>query len=138
MRGAGEPIGVGQAANETHKPGPEGCKALRSLLESVGALTALASGAQPGLPPGLVGALTGLTTLDLEECKALTRLLPGSVGAAGLTSRDLEACGALERLPDLVGRLTGLTNLHLRECKKQESLPGSVGALTMLKRLDLS
>jgi Leucine-rich repeat (LRR) protein len=131
------------------------CIALRSLPESVGALAGLMQQFRPlrtltlsslfNMPPYIdlsrlpnwVGKMTGLTSLDLKDSKAL-RSLPESVGTlTGLTSLDRRRCLALASLPESVGALTRLANLGLSGCSALNSLPKTVSALNGLKILSL-
>jgi hypothetical protein len=95
-----------------------GCRALKTLPDSL-------------------GKLTGLTQLNLEECRALTTV-PESVGNLKvLTELELGGCRVLTALPDSLGKLTGLIRLSLRKCESLEALPDSLGALTRLTELDI-
>ena len=118
-----------------------GCP-LEALPASLGALTGLTTldlrycKALVALPESL-GALTGLATLALIECHALTAL-PASLGAlTGLTKLNLPMCIALTALPTSLETLTGLTTLNLSLCGALTELPASLGALTALTTLNL-
>jgi hypothetical protein len=101
--------------------------------------------------PESVGALTGLTSLDLGTCEALWSLPqvargadeareprpplvvgasePAGVGqdADGLIELDLGYCNALRSLPESVGALMGVMSVDLRACLALKTLLESVG-----------
>ena len=87
--------------------------------------------------PASLGVLTGLTTLDLRYCNALTAL-PASLGEIiRLGTMNLENCRALTALPESLGALTGLSMLDLGYCQKLSALPASIGDLKGLTMLIL-
>jgi len=81
--------------------------------------------------------MTGLKTLDLGGCEALTAL-PESLGfMTGLKTMSLGQCEALTALPESLELMTGLKTIDLPECKVLTALPANLGALTALETLDL-
>jgi hypothetical protein len=79
--------------------------------------------------------LTGLTSLNLNECEAVCDLEPLR-GLTGLTDLDLSWCEAVRDLEPLRG-LTGLTSLDLTGCKGVCELEPLRG-LTGLRSLNLA
>ena len=82
-----------------------------------------------------LSALTGLTSLNLNRCKALQDV-SGLSGLTGLTSLNLSSCEALQDVSGLSG-LTGLTSLNLSSCEALQDVSGLSG-LTGLTSLTLS
>ena len=77
--------------------------------------------------------LTGLTSLNLSKCGALTDV-SGLSGLTGLTSLNLSSCEALTDVSVLSG-LTGLTSLNLSWCRAVTDVSGLSG-LTGLTSLE--
>ena len=79
--------------------------------------------------------LTGLTSLNLSKCGALTDV-SGLSGLTGLTSLNLISCGALTDVSGLSG-LTRLTSLNLTACEALTDV-SVLSGLTGLTSLNLS
>jgi len=87
--------------------------------------------------PASLGVLTGLTTLDLRYCNAVTALLASLGEIIRLWTMNLENCRALTALPESLGALTGLSTLDLGYCQKLSALPALIGDLKGLTMLIL-
>ena len=112
-----------------------------------------------GLPSSIEN-LTGLTLLNLKDCKSLESI-PGSIFKfKSLKTLILSNCSRLKKLPEIqenreslmelfldgsailelpssIGRLNGLVSLNLTNCKKLASLPQSIHELVSLRILNL-
>ncbi|KAJ9676011.1 hypothetical protein PVL29_024811 [Vitis rotundifolia] len=112
-----------------------------------------------GLPCS-IGHLTGLYSLDLENCRNL-RSFPDSVcGLKSLKGLSLKGCSNLEgfseitedmeqlkrlflretgirELPSSIEHLKGLESLELINCENLVALPNSIGSLTCLTSLSV-
>ena len=112
-----------------------------------------------GLPLS-IKHLTGLTLLNMRNCKSLLSLPDTICCLTSLTSLTLSGCSRLDRLPKNLGNLTGLnvldvsettirelpslehlsnlTSLNLSDCKDLLSIPNAICNLTNIKTLTLS
>ena len=71
--------------------------------------------------PAIIGNLTALQTLNLQDCRSL----------ASLKLRSLTS------IPEAIGGLTALETQYLYCCDSLTSLPESIGGLTALQTLYL-
>ena len=110
--------------------------------------------------PSTIKHLTGLTQLNLRNCKSLLSLPNNICHLTSLTSLTLSGCSRLDKLPENLGNLTGLsvldvsetairelpslehlsnlTSLILRDCKDLLSIQNAICNLTNIERLTLS
>nr|XP_011458231.1 PREDICTED: TMV resistance protein N-like isoform X2 [Fragaria vesca subsp. vesca] len=115
------------------------CKSLRSL-PSVIAMKSLEIFILSGCSkfqgiPEFVGSMECLLELSLDE--TAIEQLPLSVGLlTGLTSLNLRDCKNLKRLPRDIGNLKSLKRLNICGCSKLETLPDSLGKIDCLEELD--
>ena len=141
-----------------------GCSNLKRILEfgenmkSVSRLY-LNRTAITKLPPS-IGNLTGLASLNLEDCKNL-RSLPSKFEMEFLEILILSGCSNLKRIPEFgenmknvsklyldgtaitklptsIENLTGLVSLNVKDCKNLMSLPSTFFNMKWLKDLNLS
>ncbi|XP_050273318.1 disease resistance protein RPV1-like [Quercus robur] len=145
--------------------GLNGCWRLKKLPEIVGNMSRLPDldlngTAIEGLPSS-IEHLTGLTLLNLRDCKSLLSLPDSICRLTSLKSLTLSGCSRLDRLPKNLGNLTGLkeldvnksairelpsslehlsnlTTLNLSDCKDLLSIPNAICNLTNIKTLTLS
>ncbi|CAN6705598.1 unnamed protein product [Malus baccata var. baccata] len=98
--------------------------------------------------PSSINNLTGLSLLNLRDCKEL-KSLPSSIHMKSLKRLDLSGCSSLEMFPEIskvmeklswldlsglkikdlpssINNLTGLSSLYLKDCKELKSLPRSI------------
>ncbi|KAL0006306.1 hypothetical protein SO802_013867 [Lithocarpus litseifolius] len=142
-----------------------GCLRLKKFPEIVGNMSplphlVLAGTAIEGLPLS-IKYLTGLTLLNLRDCKSLLSLPDSICCMTSLKTLTLSGCSRLNKLPTNLGnleclenlevigiairelpssveRLTSLTSLNLSDCKDLLSLPDTICSVTNLKALTLS
>jgi Leucine-rich repeat (LRR) protein len=86
--------------------------------------------------PEIVGDMKRLKELKLDE--TAIKELPLSIGClSGLTTLDLAECKCLVTLPTVVCNLTSLQYLTLSSCWKVDKMPEDLGNLERLEVLDL-
>ena len=117
-----------------------GCLSLKNFPEIVGNMSHLLDllldgTAIEGLPLS-IKHLTGLTLLNLRNCKSLLSLPDTICCLTSLTSLTLSGCSKLDRLPKNLGNLTGLNELDVSETYISE-LPLLIKHLTGLTLLNL-
>ncbi|XP_059627253.1 uncharacterized protein LOC132270059 [Cornus florida] len=81
--------------------------------------------------------LTGLTLMDLSECKYLMSLPRTICRLSCLKTLSLSGCSKLEELPDNLGNIKYLEELHANKTAIKQ-LPSSINLLEDLKVLSLS
>ena len=86
------------------------------------------------LPP-TVGQLSKLMTLMLRGCSDLTSLPPEIGQCAKLEMIDLQSASRLTALPPEIGQLQNLRAIKIANCICLEALPPEIGKLTGLKTL---
>ncbi|KAL4636551.1 hypothetical protein ACB092_03G018000 [Castanea dentata] len=142
----------------------QGCLRLKKFPEIMGNMSHLLDlllneTAIEGLPLS-IKHLTGLTQLNLSNCKSLLSLPDTICCLTSLTSLTLSGCSRLDRLPKNLGNLTGLsvldvsgtairelsslehlsnlTSLNLKDCKDLLSIPNAICNSTNIETLTLS
>ena len=140
------------------------CSRLKNFPEIVGNMSRLpvlllSGTAIEGLPLS-IKHLTGLTQLNLRNCKSLLSLPDTICCLTSLTSLILSGCSRLDKLPKNLRNLTSLnvldvsetairelpslehlsnlTSLNLGDCKDLLSIPNAICNLTNIKTLTLS
>ncbi|GMN47030.1 hypothetical protein TIFTF001_016217 [Ficus carica] len=103
-----------------------GCSNLRI---SLGYGTALRD-----LPESINQYLTGLTSLDLSDCKNLSSIAKDICGLTSLETLRLSGCQRIEQLPEDIGSLQNLLEL-LVDGTAVRKVPSSILLLKQLKRL---
>jgi len=90
----------------------------------------------------LLGALTGLTSLDLELCSALTALQDSLGPLTGLEDLDLSGCRRLKEVPAWVMGLHRLKmpfmEVRLRVVSTADSDSGETKVVARVDMVDLS
>ncbi|KAL0010730.1 hypothetical protein SO802_005838 [Lithocarpus litseifolius] len=87
--------------------------------------------------PGAICSLTSLKTLILSRCSKLHKMEENLGNLEGLEILDMSGT-SIRDLPLSMEQLTGLIKLDLTNCKKLSSLPRAICSLTSLKTLTLS
>ncbi|KAB2598577.1 protein suppressor of npr1-1 [Pyrus ussuriensis x Pyrus communis] len=82
-----------------------------------------------------INKLTGLTVLDLSQCRKL-KSLPSSIHLGSLRTLRLSGCSMLEKFPEISEVMEELSKLYLDWTAIKE-LPSSINKLTGLTVLDL-
>ncbi|XP_030961024.1 disease resistance protein TAO1-like [Quercus lobata] len=142
-----------------------GCYRLNKLPTNLGNLKCLKKLGVTGIAirelPSSVEHLTGLTSLNLSNCKDLLSLPDTICSMTNLKALSLSGCSTLDRLPKNLGNLTGfkeldvnktairelpsslrhlsnLTSLNLIDCKELLSIPNAICNMKNIKTLTLS
>uniref|UniRef100_A0A7N2R0R3 ADP-ribosyl cyclase/cyclic ADP-ribose hydrolase n=1 Tax=Quercus lobata TaxID=97700 RepID=A0A7N2R0R3_QUELO len=117
-----------------------GCYRLNKLPTNLGNLKCLKKLGVIGIAirelPSSVEHLTGLTSLNLSNCKDLLSLPDTICSMTNLKALSLSGCSILDRLPKNLGNLTGLKELDVNKTAIRE-LPSSLRHLSNLTSLNL-
>ncbi|KAB2596592.1 TMV resistance protein N-like [Pyrus ussuriensis x Pyrus communis] len=110
--------------------------------------------------PSSINNLTGLSYLNLDNCKEL-KSLPIIIRMKSLKIIDLSGCSSLEMFPEIlevmeelyelnlsgskikelplsINNLTGLSYLNLEDCRELRNLPSSICQLKFLRKITIS
>ncbi|XP_010419804.2 PREDICTED: disease resistance protein TAO1-like [Camelina sativa] len=107
------------------------CRRLKSLPSSICALQSLVELNISGCPnftsfPEITETMDSFKYLSLNGT-AIRELPPSLENLTGLCSLDLENCNSLISLPDSLSKLKSLEDLNISGCSNLDSLPGRIG-----------
>ncbi|GJP43819.1 hypothetical protein CLOM_g3231 [Closterium sp. NIES-68] len=92
-----------------------------------------------GSLPSIIGQLTGLQMLALQQTGIKGELPPSVFGLTDLSHLDLSLNPTLKgSLPSTIGALTRLQCLYLYGCELSGSIPTTIATMASLSRLDIN